>query len=29
MVVYALIIVIINLVVDVIYTYVDPRVRFG
>jgi ABC-type dipeptide/oligopeptide/nickel transport system permease component len=29
MVVYALIIVIINLVVDIIYTYVDPRVRFG
>jgi ABC-type dipeptide/oligopeptide/nickel transport system permease component len=28
-VVYALIIVIINLVVDIIYTYVDPRVRFG
>ena len=29
MVVYALIIVIINLVVDIIYTYVDPRVRFS
>jgi ABC-type dipeptide/oligopeptide/nickel transport system permease component len=29
MVVYALIIVIINLVVDIIYTYVDPRVRYG
>jgi ABC-type dipeptide/oligopeptide/nickel transport system permease component len=29
MVVYALIIVIINLLVDIIYTYVDPRVRFG
>ena len=29
MVVYALIIVIINLIVDIIYTYVDPRVRFG
>jgi ABC-type dipeptide/oligopeptide/nickel transport system permease component len=29
MVVYALMIVIINLVVDIIYTYVDPRVRFG
>jgi ABC-type dipeptide/oligopeptide/nickel transport system permease component len=29
MVVYALIIVIINLVVDLIYTFVDPRVRFG
>lgn len=29
MVVYALIIVIINLVVDIIYTYVDPRVRYS
>jgi ABC-type dipeptide/oligopeptide/nickel transport system permease component len=29
MVVYALIIVVINLVVDIIYTYVDPRVRFS
>ncbi len=29
MVVYALIIVIINLVTDIIYTYVDPRVRYG
>ena len=29
MVVYALIIVIINLLVDIIYTYVDPRVRFS
>ncbi len=29
MVVYALIIVIINLIVDIIYTYVDPRVRYG
>ena len=29
MVVYALIIVIINLIVDIIYTYVDPRVRFS
>ncbi len=29
MVVYALIIVVINLVVDIIYTYVDPRVRYG
>jgi ABC-type dipeptide/oligopeptide/nickel transport system permease component len=28
MVVYALIIVLINLVVDLIYTYVDPRVRY-
>jgi ABC-type dipeptide/oligopeptide/nickel transport system permease component len=29
MVVYALIIVVINLVTDIIYTYVDPRVRYG
>ncbi|MGH2533258.1 MAG: ABC transporter permease [Thermomicrobiales bacterium] len=29
MVVYALMIVLINLVVDIIYTMVDPRVRFG
>jgi ABC-type dipeptide/oligopeptide/nickel transport system permease component len=29
MVVYALIIVMINLFVDIIYTYVDPRVRFS
>ncbi len=29
MVVYALIIVIINMVVDIIYTYVDPRVRYS
>ena len=29
MVVYALIIVIINLATDIIYTYVDPRVRYG
>jgi ABC-type dipeptide/oligopeptide/nickel transport system permease component len=29
MVVYALIIVIINLVTDIIYTYVDPRVRYS
>jgi ABC-type dipeptide/oligopeptide/nickel transport system permease component len=29
MVVYAFIIVIINLVVDIIYTFVDPRVRYG
>jgi ABC-type dipeptide/oligopeptide/nickel transport system permease component len=29
MVVYAFIIVIINLVVDIIYTYVDPRVRYS
>jgi ABC-type dipeptide/oligopeptide/nickel transport system permease component len=29
MVVYALIIVTINLVTDIIYTYVDPRVRYG
>lgn len=29
MVVYALIIVVINLIVDIIYTYVDPRVRYG
>ena len=29
MVVYALIIVMINLLVDIIYTYVDPRVRFS
>ncbi|MGH2561267.1 MAG: ABC transporter permease, partial [Thermomicrobiales bacterium] len=29
MVVYALIIVLINMVVDIIYTMVDPRVRFG
>src|ERR671916_2594364 len=29
MVVYALIIVVINLVTDLIYTYVDPRVRFS
>jgi ABC-type dipeptide/oligopeptide/nickel transport system permease component len=27
-VVYALIIVIVNLVTDLIYTYVDPRVRY-
>lgn len=29
MVIYALIIVIINLVVDIIYTFVDPRVRYS
>lgn len=29
MVVYAFIIVIINLVTDLIYTYIDPRVRYG
>lgn len=29
MVIYALIIVIINLVVDIIYTFVDPRVRYN
>jgi ABC-type dipeptide/oligopeptide/nickel transport system permease component len=29
MVVYAFIIVIINLITDLIYTYVDPRVRYG
>ena len=29
MVVYALIIVIINLITDIVYTYVDPRVRYG
>ena len=29
MVVYALIIVIINLITDIIYTYVDPRVRYS
>jgi ABC-type dipeptide/oligopeptide/nickel transport system permease component len=29
MVVYALIIVIINLITDIIYTFVDPRVRYG
>jgi len=29
MVVYALIIVVINLVTDIIYTYVDPRVRYA
>jgi ABC-type dipeptide/oligopeptide/nickel transport system permease component len=28
MVVYALIIVIINLITDIVYTYVDPRVRY-
>ena len=29
MVVYALIIVVINIIVDIIYTYVDPRVRYS
>jgi len=29
MVVYALIIVVVNIIVDLIYTYVDPRVRYG
>ncbi|MBA2598778.1 MAG: ABC transporter permease [Chloroflexia bacterium] len=29
MVVYALIIVIVNLITDIIYTFVDPRVRYG
>jgi peptide/nickel transport system permease protein len=29
MVVYALIIVVINLITDLIYTYVDPRVRYS
>jgi ABC-type dipeptide/oligopeptide/nickel transport system permease component len=29
MVVYAFIIVIINLITDLIYTYIDPRVRYG
>ncbi len=29
MVVYALIIVVINLITDIIYTYVDPRVRYS
>jgi peptide/nickel transport system permease protein len=29
MVVYALIIVVVNIIVDLIYTFVDPRVRYG
>jgi peptide/nickel transport system permease protein len=29
MVVYAFIIVVINLVTDIVYTWVDPRVRFS
>ena len=29
MVVYALIIVIVNIIVDLVYTFVDPRVRYG
>lgn len=29
MVVYALIIVLVNIIVDIIYTFVDPRVRYG
>ena len=29
MVVYALIIVVVNIIVDLIYTWVDPRVRYN